>query len=615
MPSAFRTHVGVVAGAMVSLIGVTWVTRVARADDVSGVDLRSFRPSTDKAGTLATEGLLAPGPGNLQANLYTTFATTSLKNTEADGTTTRVVGPQFLLDPTIAIGIGSRLALGITAPMILAQGGNATSLTDGRSVSMQAIGDITLTAKAVAIAPAKDALSGGFGVAALFRLSLPTGDRHSFVADDGWTSELRGLLTYDYVHTLAVTVVAGYRMRQHQHDVRDVTIGDSIPWGITLGIRPRAIGDIDPNGHWTWQLEAHGEIGAVPNKLFSDKRVSPALFGPSIRYAFNQDLSLFMGAETALVDAIGLPKLRVVLGLTYAPVIIDDDEDGVPDSIDECPGLPGDKGGPQPGCPGGGDEPAKKPDSGELGPPADADSDNVADADDKCPNEPETFDGIDDADGCPEPASKLPPDRDRDGILDDVDKCPDAPETVNGYEDDDGCPEVDSDADTFLDDVDHCPNEPENFNGVDDEDGCVDQPKDGKPLAKGVALVDDKLPPTAGEPGVALLRKLTFDVATPAKEAASDLRALAGFILAHPGIRLDVSVRPESKTEEANKLAMQRAEALAQAIVRYAHTGGSAVAVTWDPKLPAKGSNVHVVSRREVGLTDDPVETPGAAKK
>jgi hypothetical protein len=32
-------------------------------------------------------------------------------------------------------------------------------------------------------------------------------------------------------------------------------------------------------------------------------------------------------------------------------------------------------------------------------------------------------------------------DRDGDGVPDDVDKCPDEPETLNGYQDEDGCPD------------------------------------------------------------------------------------------------------------------------------------------------------------------------------
>ena len=42
---------------------------------------------------------------------------------------------------------------------------------------------------------------------------------------------------------------------------------------------------------------------------------------------------------------------------------------------------------------------------------------------------------IDDEDGCPEE------DTDQDGFLGSRDKCPDAPETKNGFQDDDGCPD------------------------------------------------------------------------------------------------------------------------------------------------------------------------------
>jgi len=54
-----------------------------------------------------------------------------------------------------------------------------------------------------------------------------------------------------------------------------------------------------------------------------------------------------------------------------------------------------------------------------------------------------------------------PSDRDGDGLLDADDTCPDDPETVNGYLDEDGCPESDRDGDGFWDDQDTCPDEAE----------------------------------------------------------------------------------------------------------------------------------------------------------
>jgi len=61
---------------------------------------------------------------------------------------------------------------------------------------------------------------------------------------------------------------------------------------------------------------------------------------------------------------------------------------------------------------------------------SDRDHDHVADDADECPDQS----GSTVAHGCP--------DRDGDGIADARDKCPDRPETFNGYQDDDGCPDV-----------------------------------------------------------------------------------------------------------------------------------------------------------------------------
>src|SRR5690606_36056846 len=60
----------------------------------------------------------------------------------------------------------------------------------------------------------------------------------------------------------------------------------------------------------------------------------------------------------------------------------------------------------------------------------DSDKDGIPDSRDRCPKE-----WGDTASGCPIP------DQDQDGILDSVDECDDEPETYNGFKDDDGCPD------------------------------------------------------------------------------------------------------------------------------------------------------------------------------
>lgn len=120
------------------------------------------------------------------------------------------------------------------------------------------------------------------------------------------------------------------------------------------------------------------------------------------------------------------------------PPPADTDGDGIIDADDRCP-----------------TEPAKTADGCPI---PDTDGDGVLDDVDQCPNEPaQTENGCpdldSDKDGIPLPADKCPAepgiepdgcpdlDPDKDGIPLPNDKCADQPETVNGFEDSDGCPD------------------------------------------------------------------------------------------------------------------------------------------------------------------------------
>lgn len=143
---------------------------------------------------------------------------------------------------------------------------------------------------------------------------------------------------------------------------------------------------------------------------------------------------------------------EVTLGLTFtlepvaakkpeaAPAPTDGDKDGVADEADKCPTEAGDA---PDGCP----------------TPKDGDGDGVTDLRDACPNEAGPAptgcpDRDSDHDCVPLPTDLCPdtpgraqdgcpdPDADRDGISGAADQCPNQPETVNGFEDGDGCPDT-----------------------------------------------------------------------------------------------------------------------------------------------------------------------------
>jgi hypothetical protein len=116
----------------------------------------------------------------------------------------------------------------------------------------------------------------------------------------------------------------------------------------------------------------------------------------------------------------------------------------------------------------------------------DRDGDGIPNERDRCPDDPEDFDGFEDEDGCPDP------DNDRDGVPDVNDKCPNLPGPPP-----DGCPLAptdDRDGDGIPNDRDKCPDDPEDFDGFEDADGCPDPDND----RDGVPDVDDACPNTPG---------------------------------------------------------------------------------------------------------------------
>ena len=104
-------------------------------------------------------------------------------------------------------------------------------------------------------------------------------------------------------------------------------------------------------------------------------------------------------------------------------------------------------------------------------PATDKDADGIVDSADRCPAEPETVNGVEDTDGCPDEV----PDPDSDGVRGPADRCPAEPEDKDGFEDEDGCPDVDNDKDGLVDASDMCPGQ----SGPPENRGCPDGDRDG----------------------------------------------------------------------------------------------------------------------------------------
>ena len=174
--------------------------------------------------------------------------------------------------------------------------------------------------------------------------------------------------------------------------------------------------------------------------------------------------------------------------------------------------------------------------------------DGIPDSLDKCPNAAEDMDGFQDKDGCPDY------DNDHDGIPDTLDKCPNEPEDIDGFEDKDGCPDYDNDKDGIPDTLDKCINEPENYNGYKDDDGCPDTLP--KPTAKEEKALNKAL------------RAINFKTASA--ELTSDsytaLISIANFLKQYPYLRYEVQGHTDSRGNDDYNLLLSAARA---ASVRY----------------------------------------------
>lgn len=596
-------------------------TGAALADPVPSLDLRNFHPPADPKGSLFLEPTATPGPGawNVAALLSYAHRQVTLENAAGDVVETPL-DHQLSLDYLAALGIGERLAVSLSLPTVLYQNGDDSAVAlGGGKLPQTALGDAAFGAKATLVPTSG---LGGFGLAALGRVTAPTGDGRSYLSDGAVTGELR-LLSELRLIALAIQASAGARVRGEERSYVGEEFGHDLPWAAGISVRPQAFG-LDSKGRWTWTAEARGQLALTPS--FGSGAQSPALAGLSARYTVG-DVSFLGGAELPLNDAVGSPRVRGVLGIGWAPRFYDEDGDGVPDDRDECPELAEDRDGfeDHDGCPdfdndddGVPDDqdrcPAEREDEDdfqdddgcidpdndgdgvpdeqdacpdESGPASsaagagcpirDGDQDGVLDDADKCPNEPEDKDGFQDEDGCPDP------DNDGDGVLDEDDACP----MVAGAERSDaklnGCPSPDKDGDTFDDAQDKCPNEPEDFDGVEDDDGCPDDDSD-KPVglrAKPLVTVDKK-----GAEHIVRWRVAPKLVANKEsievdEKTLPSVRALAQLLNRNPEWVALVGVRPTGNTGDAEQEALTKAFAVVHHLRNYTHRDEAAESVGW----------------------------------
>jgi Putative MetA-pathway of phenol degradation len=362
-------------------VAIGFAASAAAAQTLPSLDVRTWRPSTDPSANLVLEPTSTPGPWNWNVGAWLDYANqpVALSQSGTTGIAFRPIKNQLATDLTANLGLGSRAAVGVDLPMFLYQDGSSglpsTAVTTG-SVPSTGLGDLAITGKG-AILTNED---GGFGLAVLGAVTVPTGDLQGFMGEGSATVTARLLADYSLVIG-SLQASLGYKLRTDHHAWPDaaggVVFGDEIPWSIGLLFHPGMVRALDPSDRQTWELAFHGSLPAGPVGPFGagdagSQALSPALLAFSDRIALGhyRDTFVLVGGDVGITKAVGVPTIRGVLSVGWAPRNHDRDHDGVPDDVDQCPGIAEDRDGfeDSDGCP-------------EM----DNDDDGIPDAFDACP--------------------------------------------------------------------------------------------------------------------------------------------------------------------------------------------------------------------------------------
>ena len=607
-------------------------SRSAFAQTVPSIDVRTWRPSTDPGASLVLEPIMTPGPWVWNVGAYVSFAyrPVTLRNAGTSDIAFRPVDAVLGTDIVAGIGIGTRASLGMSVPTFLYQNGSG-SLPPGvasvPSVPRSGIGDLGVQGKATIV----ENEGGGLGLSALGNVTFPTGERTSFMGEGAVTASARLLAEFSLVLATAQASV-GYTLRTEHHiwpaaSLGGYTFGDQIPWTLGFSIKPGIL-KIDKDARQKWEIAFHGSLPAGPVLPFGagdpgSAALTPMMLALSDRIEIGRDRDLYglAGVDIGLTSAVGVPTIRGVIGLGWAPREHDMDHDNVADDVDQCPEIPEDRDGfedsdgcpeidndddgildkedackntagvesPDPkknGCPPGDMDGDGIPDDvdackSEQGVRTDdpktngcvsrdRDGDGINDNIDKCPDQAEDKDGFEDSDGCPDP------DDDGDGIDDKLDACPKVTGEPSTDETRNGCPNPDRDGDTYENDADRCPNSAEVFNGVTDEDGCPDE--GGKPLV----VIDIKDGRISAKLATPLKFAGTAEAPEIDKSSLITLRALALELNRHRDWTLATGARPLGATPAAQQSALSRSFAVVQTLALFSHRDGVAETVSWE---------------------------------
>ncbi len=509
-----------------ALLVAVAATASAQPSVSQAIDVQHYKPGPGAYDVLGVHGArIAP---HLSWNLGTSLSyaddSLNLVDPRAGRFLYRIIDSQLTLDLMGAIALFDRVELGVSLPVSHTTSEPAAAVAPdlANGAGTTGVGDLRLVPKVRLLST-----KGGIHLAVAAAVTLPTAGGSKFLGSEAVTFQPRFVAEWA-TPSVRLLANAGFNFRREER-LRNLRVGHELTYAVGA--------EVPLTEKMTAQATLAGALGL--KETGSEERPLEAL--AALKYRVVDGLAAHAGAGPGLSRGYGTPSFRVLAGLAWTP------------ATSRAAPPPSDALG-----------------SKNLDGFQDDDGDGIPDVTDVCPHEPETFNGFQDEDGCPDdPNAHQPPalegtpavppaplvlplapkDTDGDGIIDSEDVCPNEPEDFDGFEDEDGCPDPDNDQDGIPDTVDQCPLEAETINGVKDDDGCPDVGKAQVRVEGARIVILDKVYFATGKDEI-LPRSFSL------------LRQVAATLRAHPQLlRVHVEGHTDSQGDEAKNLDLSQRRA------------------------------------------------------
>lgn len=337
------------------------------------LDIERFEPALDGDGFLGVQGTRTPGAERTTYGLFGHFGSSLLVIDRAGvgevATVEQRVGSVLLMEA----GLGERVALGLSLPIVLYQRGDRLRPVDAE-LPAQALADPRVHLRYRFIGDAGDprlTQRDGPGLALQLNTALPAGDDDGYVGEPLVRIELQ-LLADMHLLGAGMGGSLGVRHRFERRTALNVQLRDEMTFGVALRV------PVPP----LYPLAGIVEFRGATDFASAETTSVEAEVGAILPIG---EFSFALAAGAGLTSGIGTPAARIIAGFRYSPADPDSDADGVPDETDQCPPLP---------------EDLDRHEDADGCPDPDNDNDLVPDVDDLCPNIEAIEGRDDDEDGC-----------------------------------------------------------------------------------------------------------------------------------------------------------------------------------------------------------------------